>query len=426
MSRNGTFFVALITVWTSFASAQTNVSTNAIDKMTEILAPFVKTLDRDAWTFRYEARDSFSPRDKDDLKPRIANWANRFWNVDIQSGADVGPGVYVATDPIATATWGRVNPSIFAIKIRQGTTILMGDQFETPPQSLQAASVLSKELSCGRSSTSMEWSISSIVGFFRMNEKRECREVVVEAFRRLSLQALSYGFNSVALKGCRTTGTAISIVDSRAASLEELNWYSEEGNIEARPDVTPFIKALYFEALPDLYSQSLIANRETLGKFRRAYGFFDGTQAPQRRQYLEWRNSSILKCGTKWSVETEIPPHVRELLAARKREDPEIRELLIQLSVVYRERYGQFTGLQGVPAEFRIHELRALRSFPNFSSQENLIRYSTAQAPNWTDVPAADRQEYLKILQGCLRNYADDSKDFLSTVASSCGVEPEK
>lgn len=91
MSRNGTFFVALITVWTSFASAQTNVSTNAIDKMTEILAPFVKTLDRDAWTFRYEARDSFSPRDKDDLKPRIANWANRFMSASFTDMLRIGP-----------------------------------------------------------------------------------------------------------------------------------------------------------------------------------------------------------------------------------------------------------------------------------------------------------------------------------------------
>ncbi len=425
MPGNMTFFVFLITLWTSVCSAQSSVNLRAVDRMAEILTPYVKNLDRDVWTFRYEAQDDFSPKTPGDLKPRLANWANRFWSVDIQLGADVGPGVYVATDPVATATWGRIHPRMFAIKIVQGAKILVGDQYAAPPESLKAAQDLAQELLCGWASTSMEWSLSSIVGFYRMNEKKECRQVIIEAFRRLSIQALTYRFNSAALEGCRTTGTAISIIDSRAVALGELNWYSEQGNIEGRPDVTPFIRSLYFEALPDLYSQSLIANRETLSRFRRAYGFFDHVQNPKVEQYRVWKNSSILKCGSQWVAESETPAILREYQIAQKHADPEIKELLIQLAVVYRERYELHVGLAGVPADFRTEQFRPLKAYPNFSVKENSMRLATGQVPNLTGVASQDRQEYRKILQDCLKEYSDNSIDFRTVTSGRCGVDRE-
>lgn len=415
--------VTLIIICSTSIYAQSSDNSQSITKMVNLLKPFVRQLDRDVWTFRYEAQDSFSPNTIYDLKPRIANWSNRFWNADIMRGADVGPGVYVATDPVATATWGGVNPRLFAIRLKPGSNILVGDQQKLSSLIRQKSDTLSYELGCQKSSTSMGDSIGSIVGFFRMNEIKKCREVLIEAFRILSIQALTYRFHSVALDDCRVTGTAISIVNPQAVSLEELNWYSENGNIESRPDITPFIKALYFESASDFYSQSLLASRDTLKRFKNAFGFFDQLQMPADIQFNKWKKSSILKCGPKWNIET-VQNQPNLLLSLKKQQDAEIKSLLIELSLTYREKW-LLNKPTGLPSEFQIQNLKALRVYPNFNKIDNIFRYQTAQIPIWSSNTSVDRQQYIKILNQCLEIYSSENLNLTDILNGNCGFIAE-
>ncbi len=76
---------------------------SAANRLAEILRPYVTSLDRDLWTFRYESPDSynashpvnpeFHPLTVAELSPHIANWANRFRDPQIISGADTGHGL---------------------------------------------------------------------------------------------------------------------------------------------------------------------------------------------------------------------------------------------------------------------------------------------------------------------------------------------
>src|SRR4051812_43202331 len=80
---------------------QASAPTPEVRELAAILGRHTVALERDLWTFRYEStRESFNPKNVSDVAENLSNWMLRFYDPDIVSGADVGPGVYVATDPV--------------------------------------------------------------------------------------------------------------------------------------------------------------------------------------------------------------------------------------------------------------------------------------------------------------------------------------
>lgn len=391
-------------------------------RLEAILRPYVVPLDRDLWTFRYEERDSFAPSTVEDLIKRISAWADRFSNPEIASGSDTGPGVYVAMDPVATATWGGKNPRLFAIKIKRGVPVLIGDQYETPKDALKVLTTLSQEMGCGASPTSMKFDLGHAVGYFRMNQNQQCRSAIIEALKALSVKAVSYGFNSVPLEGCRTTGTAISIINSAAISLTELNRYSEDGNIEGQPSVTPYVRDLFHEAKSDYYSQSLLANLEVWDRYKNAYGFFRDVEKTDRHSYQTWKNESILKCGPTWSIETTNPEAVKNK-SLRIQSDSRVKNILIEMSLIYRERFKNSADRPtNTPSELRVERIRKVLERTT-RDRDTEIRLTTAQVPRLTGNAAQDEKEYLELLIDCLQKYK--TQPFGETVLGECGIAPE-
>jgi hypothetical protein len=391
-------------------------------RISEILKPHVASLDRDLWTFRYEGLGSlnFRPNNISEVIQHISSWANRFWNPELMNGADTGPGVYVATDPAATATWGWIHPQLFAIKIKRGSQILIGDGKETPFDEIKSLSAIASELGCKESSGSLKTGLGNAIGYFRMNQKRECRLAVIQALGILSVQAISYGFNSVPFGECRVTGTAISIIDSRAISLGEINMYSEAGNIEGKPSVTPFIHKLFEEAKGDYYSQSLLANREVLNRYKNAYGFFKSAKAINSRNYSQWKSQNVLKCGPKWSIELPEPKTV-SLQMLRLQPDPRVKNLLIKMSLVYREKiHDGETAPIGTPAELKVERIRAIAKVTKKDLDTKILLF-TARVPNITGNQENDKKTYLNLLQGCLKLYEAESISEISQ--SECRID---
>lgn len=408
-----------------------DVNPEITKRMIALLQPYVAPLERDLWTFRYERIDNFHPKNQAEVQNRISSWADRFFNSDIINGADTGPGVYVAMDPVATATWGQAEPRLYAIKINKGTRVLIGDQYHLPEDILQSLKKISSELGCGNSSTEMD-DMGHVVGFFRMNENRVCRSLIVDVIRSLDVRAISYSFNSVSIKDCRPTGTAISIVDSRAISLQEINAYSAAGNIEGQAAVTPFVRKLFDEGKNDFYAQSLLASMSALKSFRKDYGFFDHSNEVDKVTYQKWKAEHILKCGPLWNIETPNPK-ARDIMRERQKADPQVADLLIRMSVTYADRFARSFGKmtidqsQTLAQEFNILNLKAIKErHPGPVNIENMMRFYTAQVPNWTGDYDKDRTKYFEILNDCWALYSDESKDFIQIIQGECGVEREK
>jgi hypothetical protein len=359
------FFVASCTTVPTARAPQSDPSESgaASAELQEILRPFVADLDRDLWTFRYERREIFHPTSHADVEQHLAVWAKRFYDVQIRSGADTGPGVYVAMDPVATATWGGTDPSLFAIKLKTGERMLIGDQLSVPANTLAKLKDLAHRLDCGRSSTEMN-DIGHAVGYFRMNPNPVCRESIIKALGGLGVKALSYGFYSADFDGCRATGTAISIIDPSAIALDEINYFTGGGHIEGRPDATPFIKAVFGEVQSNFSAQSLLASPETRKNFQRQFAFFNHVSAPDQTSYQAWRSEHIFKCGKPWATEGKNPRWI--LMAHLKRfMDPDAAEAIIEMDVQYRARFEASRTVPEIAqarigAEMRIESLRAV------------------------------------------------------------------
>ena len=395
-----TFFVSLLTTLSCGAQAPGDASV----ELANTLRLYVHPIDRDLWTFRYESRDAFQPKNVADLQQRLGPWAERFWNVNVVQGADTGPGVYVATDPAATAAFGSAEPRLFAIKLRAGTNILVGDQYRTPPDVLQHAQALSTRLGCGSSSTSMDSDIGHLIGFFRMNSNVECRQAAIDALKVLEVKAVSYSFNSVPLTGCRTTGTAFSIISASAISMSELNRYSDAGNIEGQPEVSPYVHLLFLEAKDDHYSQTLLWSLDVRTRYQSAYGFFAKTPMVGNGQYGSWKAAHIYKCGPHWNGESADSESVRgsEL---RRGSNPKVKELLIRMSLVYRDKFRSLTGMMpGSSTNFDPVNLAILKQrYPQ--DRDTLLKIFTAQVPSLSGDGNKDEDDYMAILQDCLKIY---------------------
>jgi hypothetical protein len=263
-----------------------------------------------------------------------------------------------------------------------------------------------------------------VIGFFRMNENAVCRSVIIDVIRSLGVRAISYSFDSVPLRGCRTTGTAISIVDSSAIALEEINAYSDVGNIEGQASVTPFVRRLFNEAKSDFLAQSLLASMDVWKSFRKDFDFFDNSNEVADTTYEQWKSEHILKCGPVWSIEAPNPK-AQVLINERQNVDPDVAELLIRVSVTYRDRYDRIVAkLQTVPPDFNPLLLKKIKMrHPGSINLENARRVYIGQALQWTPDRDKDKVEYLEILNECLALYADESNDFLQIMQGQCGLE---
>ncbi|MFK8137349.1 MAG: hypothetical protein AB8E15_03220 [Bdellovibrionales bacterium] len=407
-------------------------STKQNQKLTEfaehlvgILKPYVATLERDLWTFRYEGTSSFDPKTVQDLEKRIAPWANRFYNTSILSGADTGPGVYVAMDPFSTATWGGSEPNLFAIKIKKGTVTLKGDQIETPADVLEQIEELARKYECGTSSTQFKWGLGSVVGYFRMSEKLTCREAIVQAIESLKIQAIQYGYYTAKQENCRLTSTAISIINSKAISLTELNRYSENRAIEGQPEITPYIDRLFDEVKNDYHSQTLLLNRSLWSRSRDSFNFFDHIKDVEInvKNYTKWKQENIFNCGDPRPIETPIPEN-SPIAIYRSMGHPEVEKILVEMALIYRNDYktlSQKTYLLKVSPELWPSRIRSILR-RNKGTLENRYRVEVADIPFWSGEFKKDEKDYLQILRDCLQEYRKTKFEVYSS--GDCGVEP--
>jgi hypothetical protein len=389
-------------------------------RLMTILRPHVRPLDRDVWVFRYEVPREDSPKTLTELSQNYSDWAARFFNPDVVLGADTGPGIYVAVDPAATSTWGGPTPLLAAMKIKAGSMILTGDSFPLADRMIQDLNSLAKDFDCGSSSTNIEYDLGHSVGYFRMNQSKLCREIVVSALKSLQVQALTYGFNSIPLKDCRTTSTAFSIIDFN--SIKDLNRFGGSPLVSTPQDV-PFIKRLFAEAKSDFYVESLLKNLTAWKAYHQAFHLFDDVSMPDEAQFQEWKNRSILKCGTRWSVEEESPLGSQQA-EMRRSAHPLAKQVLVEIAIRYRMGYQAQMNvapqeLNGLAAEFRIEKMKGF--VERFSTERsNLMKIAFGNLPEGSK---RTQRSYLRLIRHCLAQY--QTRPFLEVAKGACGVKQD-
>jgi hypothetical protein len=361
---------------------ESSVFVESQKELIAVLRPHVVSLDRDLVVFRYEAKDPqrFNPKVQQDLINRAYPWSKRFFNPDIVRNPDGGgPGLYTSTDPTATATWGFSAPGLFTMTIKQKSNILLGDANSASEAEATALKKIFANMNCGtpyNGRTFDNAEFDQVIVLLRNAENPECRRMVIGAFEKMQIVAITYGFYSTPLENCRATGTAINIVWPDAIRLNEINYYSDDIVIEGDKSLTPHVQALFEEGKDFYFTKSVMANETLLAQYKNAFGYFHKRKTADPVSQRRWKQNHILTCGKPWPTER---PNFRASfgLIAKRYADLELQDLMAQTTIAYNQRKFFSSDLEApgaansfdLPSTRRIVEM-VNRNFPSQNFQE--------------------------------------------------------
>ncbi len=319
---------------------------DSISLIAQVLNPQIKILDRNVLTFRYEDADhSFNPQTAGDIQNREFSWARRFYDSTKFRGSMIGPGVYVALDPNSTPKYGGADPQLFLLKLKQGSRLLVGDANTVKARDYSTVKGVLNSLSCIDNTKNKDpvplKTYADILSAFRSSEKSECRELIIQVYKRLQIQATLYHFDSSTLKDCRFSGTAINIVDPSCIVENDINFYSANKRIEGDPLITPFVKKLFIEGINNLTAQAELDSFSMVEKYRNQFKLFENVPNLSEADFRVLKIKNILKCGDVSSVEDPNLKFAAFLKQnARINLDPEIYNLYLKAAFAYKAKFA--------------------------------------------------------------------------------------
>lgn len=328
------------------------------------------------------------------------------------------------------------DPQLIVFRIKKGSRILVGDSENLSARELQKIQSLADRFNCQTSEDKRDRpfdnSISAVVGVFRSQRTEICRKLIIESSIALGIQAITYPFYSVSLKDCRTTGTAINIIDFNSVALDEINWHSQSLKIEGNPALTPFVKALFDEGKDDYHSQLFLHSFENLENYRRGFHFFDNTPTPNAREYKTWKESHIYKCGPKWSSEVSDSRFIlfRNL---RFSSDLALQQLMIQTSIAFGSRFQDPRQVlpSGSNSEMNFSKLHAIERMMGQISTDpkgssNYSSHLTKLVKDIKNIPRGSQKSPRALLLLVMRLGLDPqtSREIYSQIALQSGMAP--
>jgi len=400
----------------------------AVDQLVQVVQAHMTTLDRPMLTFHYQigappgaaGPSVFEPTTIDDVKKRIAGRPRRFFDAQTVDHTMQGAGVYVAIDPAASRGFGGNLPRLFAITLKKGARIFAAISM-TNPQEQALIKSAAEAFGCKNpdAGASQSTTIDTMVARFRNSTDPTCRQLIIDAFSKLDVQAILYGYSAAnSLDGCRERSEALNIVSSQAIDFERINYYSPSKDIESVSMVDQ-ISRLYRESVDDFNV------RWTSPQDQLSSPLATTTAQPlDDDAYREWRNANIFKCGRAWSPERfadgiDMASGIRRAFYRR-----EIGELLLKtkrgfqarvtgpnswsvqfdptrINVIERMEYR----LTGLPADFS--------KFPQFLAAKNALN-------DYKLTPEERSRKIGELLDepGAAVNYATLQSDLMNYVTS--------
>jgi len=269
--------------------------------LTEIIKPLLWELDRNILTFHYESqKDKNVPENWSQVQDHIMRYPGRFFDASYKDSNMIGPGLYVAIDPLASRGFGGNNPLLYTVQLKKGAHMLLGEcNLSSGGSSNKDLEAIWNTLKCNSNSRSPIWGLSDLIGKMRNSESLHCRKFIIDIIQNLQIEAIQYGYTAAnGFSGsCRSDrGFAFSIIKANALASEGMNFYANDFKLE-KQKLTPLLNLLYSESAQDLKLLRWNDSAEEM------VGSLQKSNTAPLLLFDLWRNKMIFQCGPKWISE---------------------------------------------------------------------------------------------------------------------------
>jgi hypothetical protein len=357
------------------AHADDALFAKAVERMTPILAKRVVALDRELVTFHYETSyPGWTPTKLNQIQHHILSWPSHFFDTSVLGDA-VGRGIYVAIDPVATRSYGGTqgDPQLYVITLKKGAVLLNGTD-DLPEAEMQEMWSIANSLNCTSGKTAGT-DLTTPIEQILQSQSEDCRKIVTVTLANLKVEAIAYNYSGVGLSDCRSRQVAINIVSPNAIKAEDLALYTDSIQLEGTP-LAALTRRLFEEGFND-YTTRVERASDTGYEIPRT---LMSTPVAADPIYSNWRSAKIFACGPRWSFEFPIGPfeYINDTIA-NANSDPELRELLLQLSRGYSLRFTPNAGFTTV-VSYQLNQLQRM-DYDNSGFDPKILSYQ-----QWRDI----------------------------------------
>lgn len=329
------------------------------DSLTKIIADRVRPLDRTMVTFHYES-ENIRPQSLEDVRRRLTGRQARFFDVSLVDNNMVGPGTYVAIDPVGSRSFGGKDPQLYVIPVPQGVRVL--DGFRSLMKSeTDFFKDLTQKMNCKKEYFKADAAndFSAWIGFFRNNETLECRTLLIDAFSRAHVEAIMYGYVAAYhLKTCRAgLQVALNLVAESAVDLQRISFFSNSAQFGGGPIQNFALFRLFKDASTDYQMQLVQISRgsDEMPATLKRFG-----ESPKPFSY-HWKASKIGRCGKTWSLETSLGDMENlATLVQRLRVDEDVRRLIVATAREFVAMKNRLDPQSSSPTDFELAKLKGV------------------------------------------------------------------
>ena len=358
------------------ARAQSLSDYNAgVERLTAIFRAHVFVLNRPLVTFHYEQPDpKWNPQSLADVKTRVLDWPDRFYNADIQGEYEQGAGTYVAIDPAASRSFSNADPRLFVITLKTGTRLLKVSGSESLDET-HAFQELYQQFHCQNESNISKPPkilLAHLIELFRNSSNMSCRRLAIGAARRAGIDAILYSYvASTSLATCRARDESLNVIRASAIEASKISYYSRAHKWEGVPMLS-YLARLYPEALTDFGLRFALDPNQISA----AQG--EANEPAPYPLYRAWKKLKLYKCGGIWSSETPGDTNDPTQIIRPSLADEQIATLLFQARDLYERRFYEDHSIRFDPNRLQAVESAELKlsglSMPTSAFAELLDR----------------------------------------------------
>ena len=327
------YLYTLIFFWSAAASAQFTTPLDeerGIDLVVQIMRPRIHRLGRPLITYHYRSDLENEPKTQREATGLLTNWPERFFDERRPDSNMQGPGIYVAADPLNARDFGGQTPQLFVITLKADARVLSLTNAVTNTE-LAGLKALDRQFGCSKDDLD---GIGDLVSALRTSPSITCRHIVIEAARRLGVEAITYLYvTPEPLEGCRDSRNhAINVISTRAMDLPATGFFSDQHAFDPN-GAAPMIEALYAESARDVFADVQISN--VMPRMLAA-----GKVVP--RTYADWKAQSVLSCGPMRPMEDGHEDTQWMHLFKIKHRDVEVRRTALRLKQAFEKKFKDY------------------------------------------------------------------------------------
>jgi hypothetical protein len=325
------FLMASFSVGTCWAGrsltgdSSSSAGNQVVEDFKDFLSKYTQVLDHDLVTFHY-AEGGPEPQNSEQLRQIMS--AKSFEDPSVSGHGDrMGPGYYVAQDPMRSRAWGGKDPHLYVRTMKAGTRILNAkavlasseDEKKAQKEERHIRHIFdgfSRQFHCKKLDT--DGNLYMAVNGLREDPNKACRKAIIDVLKDLNIGAIRYTFvsniNMKDLKGCDWAGSGYD---------EQGHWQEKKGGDDPSDEALNVISPEVFNDKSDAYfgTKKTIDPDEIGGFVHQMYkdetadnpdpdvpnepapASLKQLKAKSGTAYEKWKSRNVFGCGSKHFVE---------------------------------------------------------------------------------------------------------------------------